>query len=183
MIAIPLLLGLLAASQAELVPADTQDVDGACAGGMAVLVRHGEKHITGNAEADRDAPLSDKGRARAEALALALRDAGIDAVYASQYRRTQETAAPLGAALGLKTEVVSAGDGLAGELAQRIRKGHCGQEVLVAGHSNTLPELMTALGVPKAPPIGDESYDRLFVVHWGPGPAQVVVLRFGAETP
>jgi broad specificity phosphatase PhoE len=55
------------------------------------VVRHAEK-----ADATKDPDLSEAGRARAEALAKALRDAKIAAIYATEFKRTQQTAAPLG---------------------------------------------------------------------------------------
>ena len=43
----------------------------------------------------KDPDLSDAGRARAESLANVLKDAGITAIYATELKRTQQTAAPL----------------------------------------------------------------------------------------
>lgn len=154
------------------------------AGGTVFLARHGEKLATGNAELDKDASLSGRGEERAEALAHTLRDAGVDAIYASQYRRTQETAAPLAKSSGVAAKTVQMGEELGAALADQIRAGHCGQQVLVVGHSNTLPGVMAALGVAPTPEIGNDSYDRLFVVRWLPGAAaEMAILRFGAATP
>jgi 2,3-bisphosphoglycerate-dependent phosphoglycerate mutase len=70
------------------------------------LVRHGDKAygdfwneaIGGH----NDNPLSEKGRAEAEAAAAWLAPRGIGAIRASRYGRTSETAAPLARALGLE---------------------------------------------------------------------------------
>ena len=72
----------------------------------------------------------------------------IDAVYATHLRRTQLTAAPLAAARDLDLRVLPAGD--TARLLARLRAAHCGGEVLVVGHSNTVPELaqLDAWGTP-----------------------------------
>ena len=36
--------------------------------------------------------------------------------------------------------------------------------VLVVGHSNTIPDIVKALGLPKPAAIGDGDYDNLFIV-------------------
>jgi phosphoserine phosphatase len=72
-----------------------------------LLIRHGETQwnreliFRGRA----DIPLSDKGRAQAEQLAVALAAEKIDAVYASSLSRAQQTAAPLAAPRSLEAQV------------------------------------------------------------------------------
>jgi hypothetical protein len=63
---------------------------------------------------------------------------------------------------------------------------------LVAGHSNTTPSLVLALGgkigeletLNGVPALGDQQFDRLFVTTLPPAGQQVktLELRFGAET-
>jgi broad specificity phosphatase PhoE len=60
------------------------------------IVRHAEK-----ADNSKDAELSEAGRARAEALANMLRDSKISVIYTTEFKRTQQTAAPLAKALDL----------------------------------------------------------------------------------
>ena len=72
------------------------------------VVRHAEK-----ADATKDPDLSEAGRARAEGLAKALRDANIAAIYATEFKRTQQTAAPLAKALGITVTVLPAQDSAA----------------------------------------------------------------------
>ena len=45
--------------------------------------------------------------------------------------------------------------------------------VLVVGHSNTVPEVMTALGVKPAVTIADSEFDNLFIVLTGTKPTMV----------
>ena len=51
-----------------------------------LLVRHAEKTMQGT-----DPPLSDEGQARAQTLAHVTGEAGVTAIYTSQYLRTQQT--------------------------------------------------------------------------------------------
>ncbi len=73
-----------------------------------VLVRHGQTATTGTILPGR-APglhLADKGRAQADAVAARIAELKkVDAVYASPLERARETAAPIGAARGLKVHV------------------------------------------------------------------------------
>jgi broad specificity phosphatase PhoE len=119
------------------------------------VVRHAEK-----ADATKDPDLSEAGRARAEALAKTLRDANITAIYATEFKRTQQTAAPLAKALGLTVTVLPAQDSAALIATLRALKGNA----LVVGHGDTIPNLIKALGVSEPINIADNDYDNLFVL-------------------
>lgn len=138
------------------------------------LVRHAERADTtsgGPATMAADPELSTTGRARAESLAAMLKDARISAIFVTEYKRTQQTAAPLANALGLTPTVITAKDtpGLVAKLRESTGN------VLVVGHSNSVPDIITALGVQGAPPIADTEYDNLFIVS---EPRQLIRLRF-----
>jgi len=68
-----------------------------------VAIRHGETdwNAGGRLQGQRDIPLNALGRRQAERLAGALRDEGIDAVFASDLVRAADTARVLAAPLGL----------------------------------------------------------------------------------
>jgi len=85
-----------------------------------------------------------------------------DAVYATQYARTQQTIAPSAGDARLKPRIVDAGSEK--ELARTLLDGHRGEKVLVCGHSNTVPALLAALGITEPITIDDADYDNLFVV-------------------
>ena len=123
------------------------------------LVRHAERAGISGAAAS-DTRLSAAGRARAQALANTLRNATITAIYTTEYRRTQETAAPLANSLGIQPEVVFADD--TSTLIAKIsaRRGN----VLVVGHSNTLPQIIRALGILSRITIAESEYDNLFLI-------------------
>jgi broad specificity phosphatase PhoE len=121
------------------------------------IVRHAEKAESGGNDPD----LSQAGRARAESLASILRDVGITAIYTTEFKRTQETAAPLAKTLGI--EVVSVPGKSTTELVTRLHDLQDGN-ALVVGHSNTIPLLTKALGIDATININDDEYDNLFVV-------------------
>ena len=146
--------------------------------GTAYLVRHAEKVTDGDAMivADpKDPPLTKEGRARAVQLAALLKDAGITAIWSSDYTRTRQTAAPLARELGLEVQFYDPRDleGLASVL-----QADANQTVLVVGHSNTTPQLSEALGGDTGTPIDEASeYDRLYVVNLKSGKTEI--RRFG----
>jgi probable phosphoglycerate mutase len=128
----------------------------ATAGPTIFFVRHAEKGTTGGDDMD----LSEAGRTRAESLAALLKDAEISAIYTTEFKRTKQTAAPLAKALRVEPSVISAKDQPTLIAKVRASPGN----VLVVGHSNTIPDLIKALGITTAISIGDNEYDNLFVV-------------------
>ena len=139
------------------------------------LVRHAEK---AGEPSDRDPELSEAGRARAAALARVLGDANISTIYSTPLIRTRKTAAPLAQKLGLEVTITPLTRTLVQDLAATLQSRHAGQTVLVVGHSNTVPQTITALGVPLEN-LEEHEYDWLFVVTLTDGNASLTKLRFG----
>jgi len=132
---------------------------------MVIVVRHAERADggagSGNAmTASPDPELSETGKVRAQKLAAMLGDAGVVAIYTTEFRRTKDTAAPLAAGTGVAAEVVPARE--AEVLIEKI-KAHKSGAVLVVGHSNTVPAIVKALGG-SAVTMADNEYDSLYVV-------------------
>jgi broad specificity phosphatase PhoE len=121
------------------------------------VVRHAEKAGT---VADRNPPLSDAGKQRAAILAKMLRSAKLDAAYSTEFDRTRQTVGP--AALGAGVSVTTYESER--ELAEKLKAGTAGKCVLVAGHSNTVPVILEALGVTDKVAMRDGDYDNLFIV-------------------
>ncbi len=143
------------------------------------LVRHAEK-----ASAAPDAPLSPAGEKRADCLAKMLKDANIKQIYVTDAKRTQQTAAPLAKALKLAPTIRPAKD--PNTLIRDLFYG-TGGDILVVGHSDTLPFILARLKAGTVPAIADSEYDRLFVVTIAEGAASpVTTLRYcecGAPAP
>jgi broad specificity phosphatase PhoE len=145
-------------------------VSSARADSVLVLVRHAEK-----VDESSDAQLSDVGRSRARALAALLRDAGIEAVYSTDFARTRDTARPTAESLQKPVEIYD-GDGLEAFAKELRAKGN---RALVVGHSDTTPELVKLLGGDPGAPIADEEYDRIYVLTLSAeGGVSTLVLRF-----
>ncbi|MGD9388658.1 MAG: phosphoglycerate mutase family protein [Gammaproteobacteria bacterium] len=106
-----------------------------------VLVRHAERAGEG-----LDANLTAPGYARAMRLAETLSDAGVDAIYVTEARRTQDTAAPLAERAGVVPRVIPAAEH--DRLLRRLKWRHRGDIVLVVGHGNTVPLIAEGLGAP-----------------------------------
>jgi 2,3-bisphosphoglycerate-dependent phosphoglycerate mutase len=145
-----------------------------------ILVRHAEKNIEPE---NPDPDLSPAGQARAIELTRVFGNSGVQAIYATQYKRTQQTVAPL--ANQLKLPIVSVDAKQSQELVQRILSDHRGQTVFVAGHNNTVPEIINLLSGEKLPLIPESEFDNLYIVTvYRFGKAKVLQLKYGeASTP
>ena len=141
-----------------------------------ILIRHAEKNIEPN---NNDPDLSPAGMSRAQELARIFGDSGINAIYATQYKRTQETVKPLADRLGLPVNLVDSKK--TPELIKQLLSDHRGQTILVAGHNNSVPEIIAALGGPTYPMIPDTEYNNLYLVTvYRTGKAKVVKMKYGA---
>src|SRR6266487_3603305 len=129
---------------------------------VVVIVRHAEKAANGGNDPD----LSSSGHARAEALARILKDSGITAIFTSEFKRTQETAAPTATSAHVTPTVVAAKDtaGLVAKLHQ------LNGNALVVGHGDTIPNIIKALGINTPIDIPDADYSELLIVTLGDKP-------------
>jgi phosphohistidine phosphatase SixA len=149
---------------------------GAFAQGSIFLVRHAERADTisgAHATMAADPSLSEAGRQRAQSLATILKDAGITAIYSTEFKRTQETAAPLAKTLGISVTTVPAND--TASLVEKLKAST--SNVLVVGHSNSIPEIVKALGITTPLVIGERDYDNLLIVTVGSQP-QLIRLHY-----
>jgi broad specificity phosphatase PhoE len=132
------------------------------------IVRHAERADAGTKPPPgADPDLSAAGRARAEALAAMLKDARIGEIFVTEFKRTSQTADPLATLLGVEPTVITQKEGLA--LVQRLKSASA--PVLVVGHSNTVPEVIKALGVAEAVSVDETEFDNLFIVVPGSTPS------------
>ena len=144
-----------------------------------IFVRHAEQ-TSFDAE---DPGLSEAGRIRVAELTRQLVDAdvvaGIDAIYSTPFRRSQETVAPLADALNLPINMYDPED--TEPILETILKKHKGKIILVVGHSNTVPVLIANLGASKkVPPIARNEFDNIYIISipWF-GKTKTIRLRFG----
>lgn len=146
-----------------------------------LLVRHAE--TAADTHSSRDPELSEEGQARAVRLAELLAAAEVTHLFASEFRRTQATLAPLAERHELETAVRDARH--SAELAAELRRLPGGSVAVVSGHSNTIPALARSLGAsladldvhPQAGPIlAHHDYGRLFVLTLEANPERPPVL-------
>jgi broad specificity phosphatase PhoE len=121
------------------------------------IVRHADKKSS-----DEQSLLSAAGFKRAEDLRRVLSSVKLKAVYRTEFKRTLQTAAPTAAEHAL-TPIEVKSDDVKG-LAKTLRALPGDEDVLVVGHSDTVPDLLNELGVSTRVAIGKGDYDNLFIV-------------------
>ena len=119
--------------------------------------------------AGADPDLSGAGIARANSLAAMLKDARIRTVITTEFKRTRQTGDPVATAAGVPLTIMDSKD-LAG-LLKKVKSST--GNVLVVGHTNTLPEILKGLGVTEPIAIAEDEHDSLFVVTRASPPAFV----------
>jgi len=137
-------------------------VTGANAAPVVFIVRHAEKASAGG----KDPELSVQGQKRADVLANILKDSQITAVFVTEFKRTQETAAPTTRAAHVSPTMIPAND--IGVLVEKLRI--LNGNALVVGHGNTIPDLLMALGIATPVSIPEDDYGEIFAVVLGDAP-------------
>jgi phosphohistidine phosphatase SixA len=144
-----------------------------------IVVRHAEKNIEPE---NPDPALSPAGQTRAQELLRVFGDAGISAIYATQYKRTQQTVKPLSDKLGISVTQVESKK--TPDLVAQIKARNSGQVIFIAGHNNSVPEIIAALGGPQLPIIPETEYDNLYIMTIpASGPPKLLKLKYGSALP
>lgn len=142
------------------------------------IVRHAEK------ETGKDPLLTAAGNTRAGDLVRTLQNEGIQKIYVSQYKRTQNTGDSL--RLQLKIDTVHyAADTICDNLINAIMEhSDFGKTILIIGHSNTLPQIIRKLGVADYPygDIPDNEFDNLFEITYKKEKAKLKKMKYGAKS-
>lgn len=150
------------------------------------LVRHAERAD----EPRQDPPLTEKGIARSQELARVLANANVKAIITSQFLRARQTAEALGKQTNVPVTPVNLNlnpsnprmisEQSTTEVTNKILE-RGGESVLVIGHSNSIPDVITMLGGDVTPEIDEKKYDDLFVVTvYAKGKAKVAHLKYGS---
>jgi len=118
------------------------------------VVRHAEKDKS-NPE-DKDPNLSDEGRIRASDLSTFLKKVKFDVGFSTPYKRTHQTLDSL-----IIPKVINYKDPKS--LVDSVKKNYIGKTVIVAGHSNTVLEIIEAFGGKRPMEmLTDDDYDYIF---------------------
>lgn len=147
------------------------DGDGAQSSGHVtfIVVRHAEKA----SDDPRNPSLSADGHARAARLAARWANEDVVAAYATQYRRTAQTLQPTVAAHGIALQTYEAGQA-ASDFAAQLVAAHRRGTVLVAGHSNTVPDIVATLCACPTQPMPENEYDRISTIRIDAGGRRVL---------
>lgn len=123
------------------------------------VVRHAERTST-----DCNSPLlSPQGTNRANTLRDSLLSKGIDSIFVSVCLRTQQTAQPLATALGIT--MIQSGTSAAETttLVNRLLKIRK-KDVLVVGHTSTVPAIVLGLSGQTIAPIPETDFDNMYII-------------------
>lgn len=138
------------------------------------LVRHADR-----ASSDPDSLLSKAGEARAQCLANVLKDANLKAILTTEFKRTQQTAAPAAAEFHIEPKAIPRAN--VEELLKEL-KATRSFPILVVTHSETLPPIVQQLGGGTITQPGTYEYDKLVVVPIHDGKAQpAFILRYCSQ--
>lgn len=128
------------------------------------LIRHAEKIIS----TDKDPALAEAGIQRANALVDLFSNAQPSAIFATQYQRTQLTAKPLSMALDVPITILEINADNTAQYPALLMQQICtlpkDSNVLVVGHSNSLPAIVGGWINVAVKPIADDEYNRIFMV-------------------
>ncbi|HEV2570073.1 histidine phosphatase family protein [Sphingomonas sp.] len=133
------------------------------------VMRHLER------DAGKDPSLNAIGTKHSEELATWFRRDRPKAIFVTQFRRAQETVAPLAKRLRITPIRYDPGKPEAMLSQVKASKG----PVLIVGHSNTVPKIVEELGGPAGPDLADTDYGRIWIIRDG----KVTVTELGKPQP
>lgn len=137
-------------------------------------------------ETDRDPDLSDKGRARAESLAVALRDSGVNMIITTDLKRTMQTAAPLAKLRHITPKVIPIGMSVQSHMNRVVDeiKSHEGATILVVGHNNTIGHIASKLAGGNIGDLCTDEYANLIIISMTKGRvAKILLESYGVPDP
>lgn len=123
-----------------------------------ILTRHAEKANDGT----KDPDLTDAGKIRADQLVKLLHEQSVDAIYSTDFKRTQNTVMPLAK---VKNVVISRYEAFKTEAIDEIVVKHRGGTIFMCGHSNSIPWTINYLiGKEQYKDFEDSDYDNLVII-------------------
>lgn len=124
------------------------------------IVRHAEKASDGTSDPD----LNEIGKDRANRLANLLQNEELTAIYSTPYKRNMQTAQPTAEKHSLNIEEYDPRNPAG--LFEEILSNHQGGNILITGHSNTVPGLLNILlGERRFAQLNDDEYENFFIVY------------------
>ena len=135
------------------------------------VVRHAEKDKSNPQEKNPD--LSEEGKTRARDLAIYLKKEKLDVAFSTPYKRTRQTLDSL-----VIPKVIDYTD--IKSLVEKVKADYLGKKIIIAGHSNTVLEIIEAFGG-KRPreELNDDDYDFIFRLNVKGDKAKVKMTQYG----
>ncbi len=124
---------------------------------VAFVIRHAEKESVG-----KDPALTVAGRGRAQDWSKMLKESGVEIVINTDARRSRETGKIIASELGVEQAEVSMAD-IAG-LFDLLTFDYDDQNVLIIAHTETIPTILSRMGVRHKVDIAKDDYRNLFLV-------------------
>lgn len=123
------------------------------------LIRHAEKNRTDSS--NKNPELTEKGLKRAQKWASTLKNIKFDEVYATNYKRTIQTAQPTADANSISIKFYNP----LNLYSESFKKATKGKKVLIVGHNNTTPLFANKIiGENKYPEIEDSINSNLYII-------------------
>ena len=136
------------------------------------LIRHAEKDRSDSS--NKDPQLTEQGHKRAQKWSEIFKDIPLDAVYSTNYKRTVQTANPTAKAKQLNITIYDPGKM---DMAS-FKNETSGKQILIVGHSNTIPALANALlGNDKYKMIADNINGNLYIITLSPSEQSATLLH------
>ena len=144
-----------------------------------ILVRHAEKMI-----GQKDPSLTEMGQVRAKQLATTLVQTQLTLAISTQFARTKETLIPITDAQKIPLLVIPATTDINQHIEQIVAKvKQQDGNIVIAGHSNTIPLIIASLGGPKIPMLSEDEYDKLFILSIPQnGAISLIQTQYGASS-
>jgi hypothetical protein len=140
---------------------------------VVVFVRHGATQQSDTGDPSLSAAAERKVSGLGPFIDGVLAGRKVDDLYSADTQRARQTAAPIANEFRLPVNLLGSSDW--DRLADRLRREHRGETVVVVGYASTIPGVvrdLTEVGVSLA----EDEYDTLFVVLL-PSPGEARVLR------
>lgn len=139
------------------------------------IIRHAEK------KSGSDPELTEAGKQRAGDLLRVLKKKNIQAIYVTQFKRTQMTSDSLRIKMGIDT-VHYLADTLCNDLLKKITARH-DRSILIIGHSNTIAYIIHKFAGANLviKEIGEAEYNNLFLLKTKGNIMKLEVMQYGKQ--
>jgi 2,3-bisphosphoglycerate-dependent phosphoglycerate mutase len=143
------------------------------------IVRHAEK-----ADNSNDPQLSQQGIDRAVDLEKYLASKKLDTVFTSTFKRTMLTGLTVSLPRAIPQLTIDQQNQQAlNEFIQRMKSIKTDKDILIVGHSNTVPTIVQGLCGQSVATIAENDYDNIYIIEIKNGNKTLTQLTYGKPSP